>query len=761
MTTEQAGSFHSAEFGEVRIRDNVYGDILIPRKFLPIIDSYEFQRLRNIKQLATAQYAFPGASHTRFAHSIGTFYVMQRIISHFDHYFQALGLPTIPVREQELLLAASLLHDLGHTPFSHALEDTMQNARKVPHERWTVDIIQDKTAASPDKTAASTRKTSSSPDEDTDSPDKNAPLSKILENIFGSTGPKEIADLIGLQHGDPTTPFFPAAEIKLENIFHSLISSQLDADRLDYIRRDSMEVGVTYGVIDLDRLIGGFRIGILNDGKAAVCVAEENLSDVEGYLYARYQMYRNVYLNPFKMFTEELLRKIIRCVYTLYDKDRLKASDLPLGFKAALQKSPMDIRDFLLLDDSVIMGAIKGWANLADKRAWLLKELCTCMVRRSGYQRYIFADVSPEALNLFREELVALLKPWVPEKVFCQKSVAEWVEEFPFVVLRTAKPQLYKNERENIYILENSGRVVEISDCSNLVKAFSGEDAAISAVYMSEDILKLYLEKEPVFHNLTEEKRLELVGKVKKLFESRTARNSIEIEKKYYFPQSGLNVSWERVQQQLCGALEDLGYLVSPAGGTAEPVLQTDYYFDTAEETLRKANCSLRVRIKGSKAELTCKRPVSGSKSCGEQGQMERYEYASALKSLEPSQVCGVFQGEEGAAFVARYLSDLVSCGDLGQTITIVNHRARYMLEPKAGDQQVKDVYELAFDDVTFENQISHRSYGEKQIELELKSDASTRLNMQVMTNQLEKDFAHWNLSVMTESKYERAKKFT
>lgn len=140
---------------------------------------------------------------------------------------------------------------------------------------------------------------------------------------------------------------------------------------------------------------------------------------------------------------------------------------------------------------------------------------------------------------------------------------------------------------------------------------------------------------------------------------------------------------------------------------------------------------------------------------------MERYEYASILKDVDGSSISDVFHREEGVAFVKKYLADLVSCGDLKTVITIVNQRTLYIVEKQSGSQQIKETYELAFDDVTFKNSITGRSYSEKQIELELKSDAATRLNMQGMTNQLEKKFAGWNLTVMTESKYERAKKFT
>jgi len=747
---EYISASYGTNYGGIRIRDSVHGDILIPQKFLPIIDAYAFQRLRRIRQLATAQYAFPGADHTRFAHSLGTFYVMQQIITHFENYFQELGLPEyIDQKEKDLLLVAALLHDLGHTPFSHALEDVMRNAKKIPHEQWTVDIINEEV--------------------------KNGGLFEIIEKNFGPGSAKKVSELI-LMHQENSL-FFSSDEMNLSSIFHSLISSQLDADRLDYLRRDSISTGFSYGLIDIDRIISGFRIGILEDGRAVVCVAEKNLPDVEGYLYSRYQMYRNVYLKPFKMLTEEILKKIIYCVYELYDHDKLKISDLPAGFKAALQKPDMDVMDFLSLDDYVIMGAVKGWASLTDRHTRILQKLCECLIYRKGYQQYEFADVQPETIRFFEGELISILKPYMTVEFIqnhSEENYDEWIKEFPFLVLRVEYPQLYKTNKDNIYILENSGRLVEISDCSNLIQAFPAPDsngvgdpkAAVAAIYYNSEILKSYLGEDTAFWLSPDRDRgiiEEIMENVQKLFERHQARNCIEIEKKYFVPDNG---DWEQIKHVFFDFFEAEEYKSDDSHPleSLQPVMQTDYYLDTSDNKLLKGHCSLRIRIKGNHAEITCKRPVEGSCSSGSQGQVERYEYAAPLKEADFSREGQIYQSAECKEFIERYLQDMVKFEDLKEKIIIRNERIKCLFwKRKVNDKssQALERYELAFDSVDYCNCENKKTYQEHQIEIELKSDPLTRLNMQILTNRLEEKLGQYGLHVMTESKYERARQFT
>lgn len=725
------------DYGGKRIRDNVHGDILIPEKFLRVVNTPEFQRLRRIKQLATAQYVFPSADHTRFVHSIGTFAVMQQIISHFERYFYRLGKPElIKEGDKDTLLLASLLHDLGHTPFSHAMEDVLPNAKKIPHEKWTTDIIRNKAGQ----------------------------LNQVICKTFGEEYPDKVADLILRQLEKKKTPFFKAENISLGTIFHSLISSQIDADRLDYIRRDSLATGVSYGLIDIDRLISGFRIGILDNGDAVICIAEKFLPDIEGYLYARYQMYRNIYLKPFKILTEELLRKIVQCVYHLYESDKIRVSDLPPGFKAALQQPAMSIDDYLSLDDYVIMGAIKGWAKLEGSRTKVLSTLCQCLINREGFVRYTFADSSSKAIEAFQNELLTMIKPNIHPSVADSKSNEEWINEFPFVVLKTVTPQLYKaNGVNSIYIIENSGRLVELSNCSGLIRA-SGRNAKdadgqpeISAIYFSKQVLAVYLNQKDIFGHLDDAQKERIMESVETLFDRHRVENTIEIEKKYFVPDSvGLD---DKHIEVLKTELENIGYKIEESG----QIEQTDRYLDTEDDQLYQAHCSLRIRVKGGKASLTCKRPVVESRSSGSKGQMERYEYIRLLESPDLTHPETLYQRKDSCDFIHERLGDIVAFNDLKESILIQNTRLKFNVcsaEVPSHDM-VGERYELAFDSVTYMNLRNGRSHSEKQIELELKSDPITRLNMQLLTEHIESALANMELKVMTNSKYERAKWFT
>ncbi len=745
---EESNKMSMEKSGSIRIRDNVHGDILIPEKFVPIINAYAFQRLRRIKQLATAQYAFPGADHTRFIHSLGTFHVMQQIIAHFESYFKELGLSGyIDHKDEELLLVASLLHDLGHTPFSHALEDVMPNAKKVPHEQWTIDIIMDEKEG----------------------------LFHIIEDTFGTGSAKKVTEFI-LMH-NTSEPFFSSNSINLGNIFHSLISSQLDADRLDYLRRDSVSTGFSYGLVDIDRLIGGFRIGILDNGNAVVCVAEKNLSDVEGYLYARYQMYRNVYLKPYKMLTEELLRKIIQHVYFLFEHDKLKITELPPGFKAALQQPYMSVEDFLSLDDYVVMGAVRQWAELKDKRAEVLSSLCQCLLYRTGYKQYKFVDLYPKTVHFFKEELVSIISKYMTNKAVNEnkdKDLDDWINMFPFIIFRIAHPQLYTNNEDNIYILENSGRLVEISECSKLVHAFYIEKdagnkepaSAVSAIYYNPDILEVYLLQGDFNINDKNDSRIKEIQKeVKKLLDRNQARNCIEIEKKYHV----INFDyWKEAMEQIPIFFEEKEYFYhkrQDSGDTApKPEIQTDYYLDTSDSTLLNNKCTLRIRIKNDKAEITCKKPVTVSHSNGSQGQIERYEYAYTLDHVDTYKINEIYCSDECKKFIEKYLQDEVLFEELNYTIIVKNERIKYLFQKNteaAKEFKTEEKYELVFDSVTYTNCRNKKSYEEYQIELELKSDPITRLNMQALTNEIEEKYSRWKLEVITDSKYERARRFT
>ena len=215
------------------IRDPIHGDIFFPNKFLNIIDTPEFQRLRRIHQLSVAYLVFPGAEHTRFSHSIGTYYIMQRIIEHFKPIMKSINLE-LKERDVDLALAAALLHDIGHGPFSHAFERAIPNS--LNHEEWTAKIITSEQSA----------------------------VNRELKASFDEKFPEDLANIIRKER------LVKKDGLKLEStdsidlffILSALVSSQLDADRMDYLIRDTKYTGVAFGNIDIERLISSMTLTV-------------------------------------------------------------------------------------------------------------------------------------------------------------------------------------------------------------------------------------------------------------------------------------------------------------------------------------------------------------------------------------------------------------------------------------------------------------------------------------------------------------------
>ena len=204
-------SFSTFKDGKM-IRDAVHGDIFIPKKYLDIVNCRAFQRLRRIRQLATADYIFPEAVHTRFAHSLGTFHIMTLLMDHFCEIFKNLHI-AINNEEKDAILVAALLHDIGHGPYSHAYE-TLDSAGKK-HEDWTIEIIQN-----------------------------DPELKEILKNNFGYDFYTKVISCITHKNYNKNSE-----SITLTYVMSELISSNLDADRMDYLMRDSQNTGEKYEYI--------------------------------------------------------------------------------------------------------------------------------------------------------------------------------------------------------------------------------------------------------------------------------------------------------------------------------------------------------------------------------------------------------------------------------------------------------------------------------------------------------------------------------
>ena len=226
------------------IRDPLWNNIRLDPLTFELIDTPAFQRLRYVRQLGLAFLVYPGATHSRFEHALGTYHLARRTLTLFEEHddYGALG-------RDECMLArvAALLHDIGHYPFSHALEEI----GALHHEEVAQPLI------------------------------CGGEVAGILRRELGADAPERIVALIRGQSRSP---------------LQGLISGSIDLDKLDYLRRDAFMCGVSYGEIDVDRLINALTLVRDPDtGEPRVGMIEKGLSALESLLFAKYQMYRNVY----------------------------------------------------------------------------------------------------------------------------------------------------------------------------------------------------------------------------------------------------------------------------------------------------------------------------------------------------------------------------------------------------------------------------------------------------------------------------------
>lgn len=341
--------------------DPVYGFVTIHSGLIfDIIEEPLFQRLRRIKQLGLTDYVYPGALHTRFHHALGAMHLMGVTLN----TLRGKG-HDISDKEYESALIAILLHDVGHGPFSHALETSILTG--VHHEKLSYLFM------------------------------------KSLNRKFG--GMLEMA----LQMFNNTYP---------RPFFHQLVSSQLDIDRLDYLQRDCYFTGVSEGTIGADRIIK--MLDIVDE---RIVVEEKAIYSIESFLSARRFMYWQVYLHKTTISTEEMLIQIIkRARYLALQGEELFATPALLKFirqSIELQDFECDqscLEAFASIDDYDIWGAIKMWINHTDK---VLSSMSRMLLDRKIFKVILSAD-KPD------KELARSIKKQIMNQYGLDKEEAEY-----------------------------------------------------------------------------------------------------------------------------------------------------------------------------------------------------------------------------------------------------------------------------------------------------------------------------------------------
>ncbi len=383
---------------------------------LELIEAREVQRLRSIKLMGVSYVVYPGARHDRFSHSLGAAFLMKRILERMerlgdDPRFRAV---VEQLREhRELLLAAALLHDIGHFPLSHLLEAFTGE----DHERRSVQLLR-----WPQGEAHQILKAHH--------PDYPERVAQVLERTFK-----------------------PSFAVKL-------ISSQLDVDRMDYLLRDSYHTGVGYGRFDLEWLLHSLRI-VERDGDWEVAVdLDKGLRAVESYVLARYYMYQQVYHHKTGRAAGVLVLSILRRAAELLREGRAIFAPDPLR-KLLVGPRSLTPEEFLELDDVVLGYALRIWSRSDDP---VLSDLC-----RRFRQRRIFKTVPIEA------ERYEALKPELEELARGRGLEPDYYVVLDRAVSDPYIDGLFRRDPrevgESIFLVDRELNLRELSEHSELIRA--------------------------------------------------------------------------------------------------------------------------------------------------------------------------------------------------------------------------------------------------------------------------------------------------
>ncbi|MBN1511378.1 MAG: HD domain-containing protein [Phycisphaerae bacterium] len=423
------------------IRDPLYNYIAIDRDrdgwLIELLDCPEVQRLRRIHELGVSDITYPGASHTRFSHTLGVLHLMQLVYQHIDRIRKEASVEMSRAR----LLAAAVLHDVGHGPFSHLFEPCLG----IDHEAWSVQIIRDTAGR----------------------------VNKVLQSIDRLL-PEAVAQLIEKDNYEP-----PQWQ-------KSLLSSQLDVDRLDYLRRDSLFTGSGYGHFDWYRLINTLEFHDGPGNQLDIIWPDKAKFAIEEYIFARYYMYQNVYLHKTTRGFEKMLEALWRRAKQL----RANGTDVSL---VAVIREYLDAREptveqYLAIEEYSVLQQIQQWQDHDDKP---LSDLARRLLHRD---RFVMVEPPLPANDLddghkaWEEALKEKVKKAGYEEpdLYCLRDTLKAKYCQPYFPEKESDEQSAKNA---IRIREGSStQPIEISELLPRLQPITTEAQDRHRYYVPEDV---------------------------------------------------------------------------------------------------------------------------------------------------------------------------------------------------------------------------------------------------------------------------------
>lgn len=409
-------------------RDPIHDYIHVNDKvILDLINTKEFQRLRRIKQLGTTSLTFHGAEHTRFGHSLGVYEVTRQICEMFARQYpkEKEGKDGWDNDERIVALCAALLHDIGHGAYSHTFEFLFN----TNHEEIGIEII-----LSPDT-------------------EVNAVLRQVHTDF-----PQTIADVIAKKYPN-------------SQVVH-MISSQADADRMDYLLRDAYYTGVEYGVYDLTRILR-----VMRPYRNGICFHDTGMHAVEDYIISRYQMFMQVYFHPVSRGMEVVLQRLLERAQFCYQKQP-EYFDQHCELLVPFLKADHHLEDYLRLDDGVLNTYFQLWLQADDP---ILRDLADRFVNRKPFKSI---KVEPGVDLRHLRKLSTLLEHlgFDPHYYAALNSASD----VPYDIYRARK----HHPKTQIELRREDGSLIELSALSEMVHSLSGETKLDQRFYFPREILK-------------------------------------------------------------------------------------------------------------------------------------------------------------------------------------------------------------------------------------------------------------------------------
>lgn len=391
-------------------RDPLYGYITVDYKIISdLIDSREVQRLRRISQLSGVSMVFPTAEHSRFTHALGAYQMANLVISGVQ------GFEDVSEYEKLLFLVSALLHDIGHGPFSHAFE----SVTKKSHEDRGIDIILSETTE----------------------------VNKILNKY------NLASDIAGVINHSGKYP-----------LIETLVSSQLDVDRMDYLSRDAYFTGAPYGTLDYLRIIRSMKVE-----NSRLLFKSSGVHSIESYLMSRYHMYFQVYFHPVARAYECLLEAI----YTRIKDIALDNKEIDADVTAFLNviKNSDDVESYLVLDDSYVLGLIKQLAKSADP---VLFKMTKAIETRHLFKCLEVSNATKEEIKNLRDRY----KDNIYQKYYYRESK----------VSQVAYLHVENRDINEIEVLLPDGRVEKLENYSSIVQSLvKSSYKEVERIYYFED----------------------------------------------------------------------------------------------------------------------------------------------------------------------------------------------------------------------------------------------------------------------------------